>query len=269
MSASGGSTSFRNFPDVAMVADDIAVFFGGQPRGRAGTSNSAPLWAGFVGLANQLGAKNGVGQVGFANPVHYAIGQTRNQPAPNLYSLTFNDIADGVSNGRFSSVAGYDLATGWGSPKCGLIQQLGGSSPLTFSGYTELEVRVSNGDDGIRDDSEASVDIFLSGVTAPTHFVFHPQNSTDGYGGNTQTALPYHLTTGGHPLSDFGRIDLKMVSHNDQFLETDDSWLLNGVNVTADRPGGPESCLVDLMGEPIFQFGNGTTQSLTPRSGCP
>lgn len=134
MATNGGSTVFRNYPDVSMVADNLALFFNGAPAIEfGGTSNSAPLWAGFIALANQQRMSNGLPTLGFANPAIYAIGKTGSRPAPNLYTTGFNDIADGVSNAfmsapGFSSVAGYDLATGWGTPTCGLITQLASTS---------------------------------------------------------------------------------------------------------------------------------------------
>ena len=70
MSASGGSTTMRNIPDVALTADlqmyliqnnDQAVVVGG-------TSAAAPLWAGFAALANQQAAANAKPPIGFLNP---------------------------------------------------------------------------------------------------------------------------------------------------------------------------------------------------------
>jgi hypothetical protein len=40
-----------------------------------------------------------------------------------FYSTGFHDITSGKS-GSFSTTTGYDLVTGWGSPKAGLITEL-------------------------------------------------------------------------------------------------------------------------------------------------
>jgi alpha-tubulin suppressor-like RCC1 family protein len=126
MSLNGGSTTHRNVPDVAMNGFQVAGIQDDEiPYGNTGTSVSAPLWAGFMALINQENFRNGNPPVGFFNPVVYAIGRT-----PGLYGGTFNDLHDGVSTGTFSSVTGYDLVTGWGSPKCELIAQLGSAKPL-------------------------------------------------------------------------------------------------------------------------------------------
>jgi hypothetical protein len=110
MSASGGSTKMRNIPDLALTAD-IQMYLiqnNGQAVVVGGTSAAAPLWAGFVALANQQATTNSKPRIGFLNPLVYAIGNSSN------YNVDFNDITRG-SNG-YSAVTGYDLATGWGSP---------------------------------------------------------------------------------------------------------------------------------------------------------
>ena len=111
LGANGGSGTWRNIPDVALTAD-IQMFLiqnNGQPVSVGGTSAAAPLWAGFIALANQQAAGNGKAPVGFLNPLIYAIGKT-----PSVAS-DVHDIISGNNNG-FSAVSGYDLATGWGSP---------------------------------------------------------------------------------------------------------------------------------------------------------
>jgi alpha-tubulin suppressor-like RCC1 family protein len=96
-----------------------------------------------MALVNEQNQHSGFQPVGFANPVLYGLGKS------NLASKYFTDIHDGSAtnsytpgtdsckfpadtlNGPgFSTVTGYDLATGWGSPKCGLINQLASPTPL-------------------------------------------------------------------------------------------------------------------------------------------
>src|ERR1039457_4226228 len=56
MTANHGSTALRNIPDVAMVASGLDVYSDGADVGLGGgTSASAPLWAGFMALVNQIG----------------------------------------------------------------------------------------------------------------------------------------------------------------------------------------------------------------------
>jgi len=61
-----------------MLADDVEIFFNGQPISRAGTSVAAPLWAGFTALVNQKILQNdpNAGLVGFVNQTLYDSGLT-------------------------------------------------------------------------------------------------------------------------------------------------------------------------------------------------
>jgi subtilase family serine protease len=111
MASNGGSNAMRNIPDVAIAAD-VQVFLicnNGQAVQVGGTSVAAPLWAGFMALANQQAAVNGKPQVGFLNPVIYSLG------ARSGLEGDLHDIVTG-NNGGFNALPGYDLATGWGSP---------------------------------------------------------------------------------------------------------------------------------------------------------
>ena len=128
MAASGGSTTMRNIPDVAMVAavQIYLIYNNGEPVAVGGTSAAAPLWAGFVALANQQAAASSNPPVGFLNPLLYAIGNSGN------YSEDLSDIRLG-SNG-YPAVAGFDLATGWGSPAGqNLINDLSDASTGSFT----------------------------------------------------------------------------------------------------------------------------------------
>jgi hypothetical protein len=134
MTANQGSTTMRNLPDVALVANNVDVVWGNDYLGgilgsgldipTAGTSLSTPLWAGFMALVNQQAAANGQPSIGFANPALYAIAKS------TLYNSCFHDITIGnnftsISPSRYSANIGYDLCTGWGTMIGGnLIQAL-------------------------------------------------------------------------------------------------------------------------------------------------
>jgi subtilase family serine protease len=107
----GGSTTLRNVPDIAGDADtdNFSCFNGGCYTGSGGTSYAAPIWGGFIALANQYAAAVGKPPVGFLNPALYRIGA-----APD-YASVFHDEVKGF-NGRYSAETGFDLVTGFGSP---------------------------------------------------------------------------------------------------------------------------------------------------------
>jgi len=71
-----GSATYRNYPDVAMLADTVIWWYykNGQGAGVGGTSAASPLWTGFMALVNQQAASLGNPAVGFVNPAIYAIG---------------------------------------------------------------------------------------------------------------------------------------------------------------------------------------------------
>jgi subtilase family serine protease len=127
MSANGGSTSFRNVPDVAMHSTGAYVYEFGQDGSLAGTSASSPLFAGFCALINQQAALVGKPPVGFLNPALYELGKSP------FYLTAFHDIITGNNTNstmptNFFAVAGYDLCTGWGTPTgTNLINALAGA----------------------------------------------------------------------------------------------------------------------------------------------
>ena len=121
---SGLSFGGRAVPDVAYnAAVDGGVLVFSSALGPAatgfyivgGTSAGSPQWAGIFALANTARASLAKGPVGFANPGIYAIAQGAH------YATDFHDITSGnnalVGTGiGFAATAGYDLATGWGTP---------------------------------------------------------------------------------------------------------------------------------------------------------
>jgi hypothetical protein len=123
----GASSTHRNEPDVAMNSVNVELFDNNNsttPDIKGGTSAAAPLWAGYIALVNQQAALSGNPSVGYANPKLYAIGGSA------FYKVAFNDIADNTVDGPFKAVAGYDLVTGLGTPRCALIYSLvGGQTP--------------------------------------------------------------------------------------------------------------------------------------------
>jgi subtilase family serine protease len=141
LSASRGSRTRRNFPDVAMSADNYVIVFQGTPlTGWWGTSFAAPLWAGYTALANQQAVANGRPAVGFFNPALYALGQSVDY-TNSLHDITLGNNAANSSAGLFPAVPGYDLGTGWGSPKDShLIQALALPERLVITPNTNLVI---------------------------------------------------------------------------------------------------------------------------------
>ena len=114
-------------PDVAYNAaidGGVLVVYGGFGTPVffivGGTSAGSPQWAGIAALANQARATAGKGPIGDLNPVLYAIYHSVR------YSTDFHDITVGNdqlvgSSVGFTAKAGYDVASGIGSP---IVDQL-------------------------------------------------------------------------------------------------------------------------------------------------
>lgn len=106
------TSTHRATPDVAMDADPntgeaVLDSLAGGWFQMGGTSLAAPIWAGLVAIADQRRASAGLPSYDGATGT-----------LPRLYALPqsdFHDITSG-SNG-YSAGAGYDLATGRGSPR--------------------------------------------------------------------------------------------------------------------------------------------------------
>ncbi len=227
MTANGGSTTFRNIPDVALTADNVFVIAdnGTEYPGTGGTSCAAPLWAGFTALVNEVAAANNRPPVGFLNPALYTIGKGAG------YNSDFHDIKTGnntwsQSTNLFKAVTGYDLCTGWGTPNgINLITALGG--PLPRSGFLTLSV------------SPASGSALISGSTQP---IFATVNDVYSVTNATVTAV---VT---------GATNLNLTLHDDG--QAPDSKANDGIYSTQLQvPGTSGSLVVTLVANATNEVG--------------
>jgi hypothetical protein len=115
----GASTGYcRQVPDVAVDANPqtgYLVYYNGTWGGEGGTSASAPVWAALIALAD--GSAQCAGSpIGFANPLLYGAAGT------SSYASVLGDVTSGsndwlgATGGLFAAKAGYDQATGLGTP---------------------------------------------------------------------------------------------------------------------------------------------------------
>ncbi len=205
-SSNKGSTTLRNGPDVSANANFTFYVCADQTTCTAndygGTSFAAPMWAGYIALANQQLASNGDATLGFINPTIYA------QNITSSYSTDFHDITSGTS-GSFSAVTGYDLVTGWGSPNgIGLINALtGGSSPTpNFAiSASPTSVSVAQGSNGastitttVSNGFNAAVALTASGQPTGVTVTFNPTSiAAPGSGSSTMSMAVASTTVAG------------------------------------------------------------------------
>jgi len=118
--ANGGSSTNRNVPDIAAVADDInspVSMYSADNGGWlaiGGTSVSAPIWAAWTTIFNADRVSAGKARLGFLNPLLYSLGEKKNG---------FHDVTKGNNKASgqpgYTAGPGYDNTTGWGSINVG------------------------------------------------------------------------------------------------------------------------------------------------------
>ena len=129
------SNGKREVPDVSADADPktgyavyCTVSASGCPSTGdivvGGTSAAAPLWAGSTALINEYLQQQGKSRLGFANPTLYKLANEKQANPP------FHDVTSG-DNLYYPATAGYDLASGLGTPDVYNIARdiVGGSTP--------------------------------------------------------------------------------------------------------------------------------------------
>ncbi|MET9619880.1 MULTISPECIES: protease pro-enzyme activation domain-containing protein [unclassified Streptomyces] len=145
----GAGTNCRQVPDVSAVGDGdtgYPVAFG-QDGGQwwwiiGGTSGAAPVWAALIAQADQDLACQANGPVGYAHQALY-----------KLPAAAFRDVTTGHNNvtqsgnvsGLYQAGAGYDLATGLGTPNGreivkGLCQAVPRSAATTFNALAPARI---------------------------------------------------------------------------------------------------------------------------------
>ncbi|HLX36849.1 MAG TPA: protease pro-enzyme activation domain-containing protein [Candidatus Binataceae bacterium] len=124
----------RDVPDVALIASPSfpGVFWAADSNGTAtisccvgGTSLSAPVWAGFASVIEEMARA----RLGNLNQIIYPLADS------NYATAGFHDITSGNNNYKsvpgFNAGPGYDQATGWGSIDFNVFA----NSVMTFLGH--------------------------------------------------------------------------------------------------------------------------------------
>jgi subtilase family serine protease len=181
---SGCSKTLRNGPDVSGNANFTYYVCADQTTCTAneygGTSFAAPMWAGYLALANQQAAANGT-TIGFINPTIYPAAEG------SSHATYLHDITSG-SCGTYSAATGFDLCTGWGSPNTtGLIGLLAGSlsSPSFTLSASPSSLTITQGSSGTSTISVTDVGGFTGSVTLAASGL--PSGVTASFGTNPTT----------------------------------------------------------------------------------
>ena len=149
--STASTTGCRQVPDVSALADAnegyIIDEYGvdtadGYPAGEyfftvGGTSGATPTWAAIFALADATTTCRLNGDAGFVNPDLYAAAEGSSS------SSVFTDVTSG-NNGiatygaqySYQATAGYDLASGWGTPKAaGVISSVCQAGAVSADSY--------------------------------------------------------------------------------------------------------------------------------------
>ncbi len=132
------SMSYRAYPDVSAYACSAGGvpfnIYSTNPGGYGtctesgqeqvqGTSIAAPLWSGIMASINQYLATQGLGPVGFLNPLLYDIAANAED-----YASAFHDINDpgfdSCGSNTFYSSAGWDATSGVGTPNVSMLMPI-------------------------------------------------------------------------------------------------------------------------------------------------
>ncbi len=180
------STTYRDVPDVAAnaqfsfyVCANQTGLKGCNSREYGGTSFAAPMWAGYIALANEQAAANNDPPVGFFVPFIYALNLGNSD-------ADFHDITNNGGASTFPCVAGYNMCTGWGSPNgAALINALAPTSPDFTLLANPSSVSVTQGSQvntsitvTPQDDFTGSVTLSASGLPSGVTANFNPNPIT-------------------------------------------------------------------------------------------
>jgi subtilase family serine protease len=201
------SQTLRNGPDVSANANFTFYVCADQTACTenlyGGTSFAAPMWAGYLALANEQYLLNGnTTTLGFINPALYAI-----YAGPN-YGTDFHNVTSGGNT--LGCTVGYSLGCGLGSPNgSALVAALAGPPTAGFSlAASPNAVSVAQGKSGTSTITSTTTGGFNSAVTLsatgqPTGVTvgFSPTSIT-GTGTSTMTMTVASTTVPGtYPIT--------------------------------------------------------------------
>jgi subtilase family serine protease len=195
------STTARTNPDVSYDADPSTGFpvYDSYNNGTArpwgewgGTSDAAPQWAALVAIADQGRAAAGLGSLDGAS-----------QLLPALYKLPasdFHDVTTGNSSGSpaYSASAGYDLATGRGTPVANRVI----ADLINLGGSTQTTAPTAPANFTAQATSSTQVAVSWSLSTGATSYNVYAQTGTGqpvlvgSFGASTTSTTVNNLTAG-------------------------------------------------------------------------
>ncbi len=176
-------TYCREVPDVSALAGPFPYleYVSGSWGSWGGTSLAAPLWASLIALSNASAACAGK-NVGFANPILYRAAAS--DPSSFNAVTTGNNDLTGRNGGAYPALAGYDMATGLGTPN-------GTALPALLCGAASTNtITVDNpGNQSTHLDAAVSLQIVAKDATAGQHLTYSAVGLPPGLSIGSSTGL--------------------------------------------------------------------------------
>ncbi len=281
LTTDNGSTTNRNIPDVSALADSVMIVATntsnnaqGQIMFSGGTSAAAPIWAGFMALVHEQRSNAGFGPVGLLNPYLLGVGQSQHYQ-DSMFDVTSGTINPNPSDpGHWSAVTGYDLATGWGTPRLGLINALAAPAPPVGPvTYATANIVVSTGGDDLRCTSTAKLFLLDPNANPLQSFTLHSDGNSS-WDNNTTHSVSPGLNP---PLSanDIAFVQLQLIqgSGTCQIFTTSDNWNVSSLSVMLSSSSNGSVPLVIFFTNQSVRLKDGSSTTVTwPTSGslaCP
>jgi subtilase family serine protease len=224
------STTYRDVPDVAAnsqfsfyVCADQSGLSGCTENEYGGTSFAAPMWGGYIALANEQAAANNDPPAGFFAPFLYPLSLGNGD-------ADFHDITNNGGASTFPCVAVYNMCAGWGSPN--------GAAFINALAPTSADFTL------LANPSSVSV---TQGSQVTTSITITPQDGFTGSVTLSATGLPSGVTASFNPNPTTGTSTLT--------LTATDSAATGTVTVTIKGTSGSatNSTLLVLTVNPLVQ----------------
>lgn len=107
----------RGFPDLAALSDNYWIVANRIPTPYiSGTSCSTPVWAGIIGLINDVRLSNNKTVLGFLNPMIYSKLSSPDAGLTDIIKGCHVGCLDSETLEGFCAQEGWDPTTGWGVP---------------------------------------------------------------------------------------------------------------------------------------------------------
>jgi hypothetical protein len=263
-----GGTSCREMPDVSALADPqtgVTILYDGSWTQSGGTSSATPLWAAMLAEINASSSCATPG-TGFAEPLLYQVASA----SAAGYAAAFNDVTSGDNDnlgfggaGQYPAGAGYDLASGLGTPRVtnangtpGLAAQLCAAAAGNPAPAPAVTLLTPAGSQSVAGGGTLQIAGSGFGATAGSVFFGTVRATVASWSPSAITVtVPPYYAPGGTPSGFAGRAVVTVVTAGSP-PQSSAPGSASMYQYTADTSGSPA---VDYVSSPGGPLGGGNT----------